>query len=119
MILSGEPENNWNNPIFHAEPKTPKPWVEYNLQSVINVELLTIDDPVFKNHWKEYHLWPDEWECCYKKSTIKPSGVIAKSLNHPQNTAGGRSYLSSDGTTLRYTDQYRLLNYNHSISKPY
>jgi hypothetical protein len=28
-ILSEKPENDWNNPIFHVEPETPKPWVEY------------------------------------------------------------------------------------------
>jgi len=27
-ILSEKPENDWSNAIFHAEPETPKPWVE-------------------------------------------------------------------------------------------
>ena len=54
-ILAKKPENDWNNPIFHAEPEIPKPWVEYYRQSAIKRELLTINDPVFKDHWKEYH----------------------------------------------------------------
>jgi hypothetical protein len=29
MVLFEKPENDWNNPIFHEEPETPKPWVEY------------------------------------------------------------------------------------------
>jgi len=62
-IISEKPENDWNNPIFHAEPETPKPWVEYYRQLAINGELLTIDDLVFKDHWKEYHSWADEWKC--------------------------------------------------------
>jgi len=66
-ILSEETANDWNNPIFHDEPDAPKPWVEYYRQSAINGELLTIDDPVFKGHWKEYHSWTDEWECCCKE----------------------------------------------------
>jgi len=34
------------------------------------------------------------------KKKIKPSGVIARTINHRQNAASGRSYLSSDGATL-------------------
>jgi len=66
-ILSEEPENDWNNPIFHAEPKTPKPWVEYYRDSAINGVLLKIDDIIFKDHWKEYHSWADEWACNCKE----------------------------------------------------
>jgi hypothetical protein len=62
-----KPENNWDNPIFQAEPEIPKPWVEYYRQSAINGESLTIDDLVFKDHWKKYHWWADEWDCCCKK----------------------------------------------------
>jgi len=62
-ILSEVPYNDWNNPIFHAEPETPNPWVEYYRQSAINGDLLAIDDIVFKDHWKEYHSWADEWGC--------------------------------------------------------
>jgi len=63
-LLSEKLEDNWNNPIFHAERETPKPWVEYYRQSAINGELLTIDNLVFKDHWKKYHSWADEWDCC-------------------------------------------------------
>jgi len=63
-VLFEKPEHDWNNLIFHAEPETPKPWVEYYRQSAKYGDLLTIDDPVFKNHCKEYHSWADEWECC-------------------------------------------------------
>jgi hypothetical protein len=66
-ILFEKPEDDWNNPIFHAEPETHKPWVEYYRQSAINGELLTIDNPVFKDHWKEYHSWADEWKCACKE----------------------------------------------------
>jgi hypothetical protein len=66
-ILSEQFENDWNNPIFHAEPETPKPWVEYCRQSAIKGESLSIEDPVFKNHWKEYDSWADEWQCCCKE----------------------------------------------------
>jgi hypothetical protein len=66
-ILLEQSENDWNNPIFHAEPEVPKPWVEYYRQSTVNGELLTIDDPVFKDHWKEYHSWADEWKCSCKE----------------------------------------------------
>jgi len=59
-VLLREPENDWDNPIFQAEPDIPKPWVEYYRQSAVNGELLTIEDPVFKDHWKEYHSWADE-----------------------------------------------------------
>ena len=78
-ILSEKPEDNWNNPIFHAEPETPKPCVEYYRQSAMNGELLTIDNSVFRDHWKEYHSSADEWawdckeddktECCYCEVT--------------------------------------------------
>jgi len=67
MILSEKPEIDWNNPLFHAEPETPKPWVEYYRQSAINGELLTIDDPVFTDHWKEYHFSVAEWDCICKE----------------------------------------------------
>jgi len=60
-ILSEQSENDSNNPIFHEKPKTPKPWVEYYRQSAKYGKLLTIDDPVFRDHWKEYHSWADEW----------------------------------------------------------
>jgi len=66
-ILSEKLENDWNNPMFHSKPETPIPWVEYYRQSAINGEFLMIDDPVFKDHWKEYNLWADEWECCCKR----------------------------------------------------
>jgi len=66
-ILSERIENDWDNPIFHEEPEAPKPWVEYYRQSAINGELITIDDRVFKNHWKEYHSLADECECCCKE----------------------------------------------------
>jgi len=62
-VLLKQPKNDWNNPIVHAEPETPKPCVEYFRQSAIKCELLTIDDPVFKVHWKEYHFWADKWKC--------------------------------------------------------
>jgi len=65
-ILSEQPENYWNNPILHVEPETPKPWVEYYRQSAINREFLTIEDSVFKDHWKEYRLWADKWDCACK-----------------------------------------------------
>ena len=55
IILSEKQENDWNNPMFYADPHTAKPWVEYYRQSPINGELLTVDDIVFKDHWKEYH----------------------------------------------------------------
>jgi len=54
-ILSEKLKSDWNNPIFHAEPETPNPCVQYYRQSAMNGELLTIDDIVFKNLWKEYH----------------------------------------------------------------
>jgi len=66
-ISSEKPEDDWDNPIFHSEPETPKPWVEFYRQSAIKGELLTIDDPVFKEHWKEYHSSADEWECPCKE----------------------------------------------------
>jgi len=50
--LSKKPDHNWDNPIFHEESETPKPWVEYYRQSAIDGDLLTIDDPVLKHHWK-------------------------------------------------------------------
>jgi hypothetical protein len=70
--LSEEPENDWNNPVFHAEPEIPKPWVEYYRQSAIYRELLTIKDLVFKDHYKE----DDKTEWCYcedNKSSAKCS----------------------------------------------
>jgi hypothetical protein len=92
-ILSEQPEEDWNNPIFHAEPKIPKPWVEYYRQSAIFGELLTIDDPGIKDHYKESHPWADEWVCdckdedkaewCYcddNKSSLKCSQWYIKSV---------------------------------------
>jgi hypothetical protein len=67
-ILFEKPVDDWYNLIFHAEPETPKPWVEYYRQSAINGELLAIDAPVFKDSWKEYHLWADEWDCDCNKN---------------------------------------------------
>jgi len=66
-VLSEKPENDWNIPIFHTEPETPKRWVEYYRQSPINGELLMVDDPIFKDNWKEYHSWADGWECSCKE----------------------------------------------------
>jgi hypothetical protein len=66
-ILSEKSEDDWKNPIFHAEPETPKRWIEYYRHSAINGKLLAINDPVFGNHWKEYHSWADEWECDCKE----------------------------------------------------
>jgi len=62
-ILSEKSQNDWSNAIFHAEPETPKHWVEYYRQSAINGELLTINDPVFKDHYKKYLSLADEWDC--------------------------------------------------------
>jgi len=70
--LSEESENDWNNPVLHAEPEIPKPWVEYHRQSAIYGELLTIKDLVFKDHCKE----DDKTEWCYwedNKSSAKCS----------------------------------------------
>jgi len=53
------------------------------------------------------------------KKTIKPSVVIAKSLNHRQNAASGRFYLPSEGTILWYLNHYWFTNYNDSITKSY
>jgi len=66
-ILSEVPDNDWNDPIFHQEPETPKPWVEYYRQSAINGELIVIEDIVFTNHWKNYHSWADKWDCDCKE----------------------------------------------------
>jgi len=66
-VLSEKPDNDWDNPIFHKEPQTPKPRVEYYRQSAMNRELLVIHDLVFKNYWKEYRSWTDKWECCCKE----------------------------------------------------
>jgi hypothetical protein len=66
-IITEKPEDNWNNLIFHAEPETPKRWVDYYRPSAINGEFLMIDDLLFKDHWKEYHSWADEWDCCCKE----------------------------------------------------
>jgi hypothetical protein len=43
---------------------------------------------------------------------IRPSGVIAKTINHRQNAASGRFYLSSDGATLRHINHYGLIHDN-------
>jgi hypothetical protein len=55
-IISEKSDNDWEDPIIHVEPKAPNPWIEYYRKSAINGELLTIDDPVFNDLWKEYHL---------------------------------------------------------------
>jgi hypothetical protein len=67
-VIFGDSENDCNNPIFHAEPEIPKPWVEYYRQSALNGELLSIHDLVFIDNWQEYHSWADEWECCSKEN---------------------------------------------------
>jgi len=66
-ILPEKSEDDRNNPIFHAKPEIPKLSVEYYQQSADNGKLLTSDDPVFKDHWKEYHSWADEWDCGCKE----------------------------------------------------
>jgi len=53
------------------------------------------------------------------KQKIIPSGVIAATINHQQNAASGRFYLSSDGATIRYVDHYCSIDYNDSITKFY
>jgi hypothetical protein len=63
MTLSEKPENNWNNRIFHEDPDTPRPWVEYYRQSATNSDLLKIDDILFKTHCQEYHSWTYKWDC--------------------------------------------------------
>ena len=35
-------ENDCINPIFHTEPESPKPWVEYYRQSPINANYLRL-----------------------------------------------------------------------------
>ena len=61
--LLEESEDDWKNAIFLAEPETHKPWVGYYRQSVITGELVSINDPVFRDHWKEYHSSAEEWDC--------------------------------------------------------
>jgi len=53
------------------------------------------------------------------KKTISPSGVFATTINHRQHAASGRSYLSSNGVTLRYIDHYCTINNTDSVKKPY
>jgi len=53
------------------------------------------------------------------KKKIRPSGVIVVTINHRQNAASGRPYLSSDGATLRYINHYCVINNNDSITKRY
>jgi hypothetical protein len=67
IILSAKREHDSNNPIFHPEPETPTTGVECYQQSAINCELVTIDDTVFKDGRKKYHLWADEWDCDCKE----------------------------------------------------
>jgi hypothetical protein len=50
---------------------------------------------------------------------ITPNVVIARSVNHQQNAASGRSYLSSNGTILRYLDHYYSLTNTDSITEYY
>jgi len=69
-ILSEKIEDDWDNPIFYAEPETPKPWVEYYRQSAIKGELLAIEDIILKDHWKEYHSWADDWDWDCKKKDM-------------------------------------------------
>jgi hypothetical protein len=63
MIFMQQSENDWNIPIFHEPHKIPQHWDEYYGQSAIDSELLMIDDIVCKNHWKDYHLLANEWDC--------------------------------------------------------
>jgi len=51
------------------------------------------------------------------KEKIRPSGVMAKTINHRRNATSGRSYLSSDGATIRYVNHYCIVNDYDSISK--
>jgi len=66
--LFEKPENDWSNPIFHPEPVTSKPWVEYYCQSAINEDLHKVDDQVFRDYWKQYQSWADKWTCNYKEN---------------------------------------------------
>jgi hypothetical protein len=68
IVLSEESEKDWDNPLFHRKSEMPKPWVEYRRQLATNGKLLTIDDPIFNNHWREYHLWADELVCDCKEN---------------------------------------------------
>jgi len=54
MIVTEELHNVWNNTLFHKDPETPTPCVEHYLQSVINGNLLMIDDSLFTDYWKQY-----------------------------------------------------------------
>jgi len=54
MIGTEELDNVWNNTLFHKDPEIPTPWVEHYLQSVINGNLLMIDDSLFTDCWKKY-----------------------------------------------------------------
>jgi len=62
-VLFEKLDNNWNDPIFHQDPKTPKPWVEYYRQSAINGELLELNNIVFKAHQQSYYSFYDKWDC--------------------------------------------------------
>jgi len=71
-VLFEKSENDWNNPILHKQPETPKPWVEYHRQSAINGALLVVSNLEFKDHWKQYHSWADKWNCaCIKEDTTE------------------------------------------------
>jgi len=67
FIRRGKPEKNLNNPIVNVESESPEPWVEYYRQSTIKGKSLTINDNVFKDHWKHYHLVADKWDCICKE----------------------------------------------------
>jgi len=53
------------------------------------------------------------------ETKIRQGGVTAMAINHQQNAASGRFYLSSDGTTIRFIHYYCSLNNNDSTTELY
>jgi hypothetical protein len=53
------------------------------------------------------------------KKTIIPTGVIVKTINHRQNAASCKPYLSSDGATIQLIDHHCPVNYDDSSTKYY
>jgi len=99
MILSVQLENNWNNSIFHDELETP------------NLVLNTIDNQLLAVTFLRltilYSQTIGKNISCEQmsgivtaKNMIGPSGVIARTINHQQNSASGRFLISTNGLNL-------------------
>lgn len=97
--LTEKPEDDWYIPVVHAEHETSKPWVEIIDNRPLTASYLQLTLSYLKTIGENTTRGRTSGIVIAQKTTT-PSGVIAKTINQLRQAGSGRTYLSSDGTTL-------------------